>query len=496
MTGYGVLLAVFFWGGTAQSKQPNRLNDSQEVIVELADSATVRGVERLGTTNFYRGTIGQARLLRESGRAKAVYPLRQYTPTLAVNDPLEPQAYLNLLRANELWDTTTGAASTVVAIIDSGFALEHEDLANRWHQNSGEIGAVGSEGATPNCTSRGLPLDKSCNNLDDDGNGFIDDWRGWDFAYNDNLPNAGSVSPNGTGAGHGTAVAGMVGATGNNGIGVASLNWNTKLMPLQIFDDSGSATTAELVLAMDYAIQNGADIINLSLGSTATDLVIESLLAQAETAGVIVVAAAGNCGGIDYAAQGCAFQGQTLYPATNSLTIAAAATDLSDARASFSSYGNRIDIAAPGSGAIKTTLYSSSNTSGAYSASIYGTSISTPVVSGMAAILRAKWPAGNPRDIRALFVDSALKTDEMLGQFYTQYLGFGRLRPLQTAQRAQACAAVGLKEDINCDRIVNILDLSIFASQWQLNRGGRSDINQSSQTDLLDLSLLASKWGQ
>lgn len=466
-------------GGRVLSEPANAVVSNQEVIIKISEPVPdTKVTERIGTTDYYQTDMSTARELQEQGKAVTISLPQPYRSLLTPNDPIEPQDYLTLLGAESYWDETTGSDTVTVAVIDSGFALDHEDLTARWYENSGEAAGLASNG------------------LDDDANGFIDDYRGWDFAYDDNNPSAGSIDPNGAGAGHGSAVAGLVGATGNNGLGIASLNWNVKIMPLQVFTDDGGATTVELAMAIDYAINNGADVINLSLGSTGSDSVIETLIADAKAAGIAIVAAAGNCGDTDYASQGCSYQGQTLYPSTNPYTISVAATDMSDNRASFSSYGATVDIAAPGSGTISTTLYDPVDPAGAYSASIYGTSFASPITASLVASLTAVWPAGNPMDIRAAIVDSALKTGQMSGQNYTQYVGFGRIRPLQAVQRVQACMTITLDGDINCDNSVNVFDLSVFSSQWQADRAGRSDINQSGKTDVLDLSVLSSQWGQ
>jgi subtilisin family serine protease len=481
-------------GGVAGQTGSLELAETQAVLVETPGSAP-REARRVAGTNLYLTTVSQARAYAKQSNA-TFHAVQNYTQLATTNDPLEPQSYLTLLNAQTLWDTTTGTSSSVVAVIDSGFALEHEDLSGRWYVNDGENGSTISEGPAPNCTSRSLTLNKNCNNLDDDTNGFKDDWRGWDFAQNDNDPSAGSTNPSGGAVGHGTATTGFVGATGNNSKGVASLNWGVRLMPLQIFTDSGTATTVEVAEAVAYAIDMGADVINLSLGSLSMDTALEELLVEASGAGIMVVAAAGNCGGADYEAQGCDFQGQALYPATSSTTIGVAATDLSDVRAPFSSQGSTLDLAAPGAGALKTTLYSSGNPLGAYSGSINGTSFATPIVSGAAALVRDAWPTASTKSLRAVLVDSALKVGDMGGQTFTETLGFGRLRPVTAVNLATACAARDLPADINCDGTVGILDLSFLASQWQLQNAGRTDINQSATTDILDLSALASKWGQ
>jgi subtilisin family serine protease len=488
-----LLSVTLFSSDWAYSDSGHKISNDELVIVRGLNANNAKDKKMLHGSDKVLLRADEARALRGRNPNIEILPVLSYRPT--TNDPLEPQQYLTLLEASDVWSIGTGNSNTVVAVIDSGVALEHEDLENRWFINSGEFGATTDEGPAPNCTSRGLTLDRSCNNIDDDSNGLVDDFRGWDFAGNDNDVSAGETNSSGAGVGHGTAVSGFVGATGNNGVGVASVNWGASILPIQVFDDDGNATTVELAQGIAYALEMGADVINLSLGTTATDNVIEDLLDVAEEIGVTVVAAAGNCGGVNYAFNGCSFEGQMLYPATNPYTIAVAATDINDVQASFSSEGSTVDIAAPGTGQLRTTLYSSSSSTGVYSSSISGTSFSAPIVSGAVALVKDVWPDANAREIRAIFVDSALRVSGMNGELFTEEYGYGRIQPYEALQLAQSCLNASFSEDINCDDAVDLLDLSILASQWNVVRSGRSDINLSGRTDLLDLSLLASRWG-
>jgi subtilisin family serine protease len=209
--------------GVVKSAPQAQLADSQKVIVELSTEVNTQSIERIGRTDFYQTDMATARELRDGGATISISTPLPYLSTLIANDPFEPQDYLDLLGAETFWDESTGDSGITVAVIDSGFAFDHEDLDGRWYESAGEAG--------------GLPG----NGLDDDSNGFIDDLSGWDFAYDDNDPSAGTVDQDGEGTGHGTAVAGLIGATGNNNTGIASLNWQAKLLPLQVFDDDGSA---------------------------------------------------------------------------------------------------------------------------------------------------------------------------------------------------------------------------------------------------------------
>ncbi len=155
------------------------------------------------------------------------------------------------------------------------------------------MGPTAQQGPAPNCTSRGLSLDKSCNNLDNDGDGYPSDWRGWDFGSNDNLPQAGATAPGNSAAFHGTFTAGVAAASGNNAKGVAGVDWNAKIMPLQALDDTGVGYTDSIAAAVRYAADHGANVINLSLGSTYNDSYLQQQIDYAISRGVIVVAAAG-----------------------------------------------------------------------------------------------------------------------------------------------------------------------------------------------------------
>ncbi|RMH00160.1 MAG: hypothetical protein D6706_04410 [Chloroflexi bacterium] len=214
------------------------------------------------------------------------------------------------------WDENTNCVGITVAVIDTGVDYNHPELSNQIWLNAGEI---------PN------------NGIDDDGNGYVDDVRGWDFVQNDNAPMDFNE--------HGTHVAGIIGAAGNNATGVVGACWRARIMPLRVLNSVGSGTTADIVAAIDYARLNGAKIINMSLGGpggSPGDL-MDTAIANANAAGILVVAAAGNDGSNnDVIPQ---------YPAsyTQPNIIAVAATDQNDALATFSNYGaTSVDIGAPG----------------------------------------------------------------------------------------------------------------------------------------------------
>jgi subtilisin family serine protease len=481
-----ILVFMIVANVNAQNLATTKIAATQQVIVDKQNADG--SAKPLGGSGFYVSDFKNADGVK--------YPIKSYKAQLVVNDPYEPQYYTTLLDAPTLWDSTVDATGLTIAVIDGGFALTHEDLVGRWATNDLEIGATVTEGAAPNCTSRALPLDKSCNNIDDDSNGYVDDWQGWDFANSDNDLQAGTTAPTSTYVGHGTEVAGLLGSTGNNSLGAASMNWQSKILPIQILTDDGIGSTVELAEGISYAIDMGVDVISLSLGSSGIDPTVEALLSDANDAGIVVVSSAGNCGGSTYAENGCDYEGQMLYPATSDYVISVAATDDSDVQAPFSSRGTVLDISAPGFGAMYDATYLSTNETAAYVNEMYGTSFSTPIVSGIVALLKAEWPTATNNDIRSLLVDTAYKPAGMSGQVSTTKYGFGRVEPVDALAMATSCKTITLKSDYNCDGGVTLLDLSLLASQWQKQYTGRTDSNESGTVDLSDLSLLASQWGQ
>jgi thermitase len=292
------------------------------------------------------------------------------------------------IQAPQAWDITTGSSSVVIAVIDSGVDLGHPDLASKIWTNPGETGGG-----------------KQTNGLDDDGDGYVDDWRGWDFVNGDNRPQDDN--------GHGTHVAGIAAAASNNGVGIAGIAWGARIMPLKVLDSNGSGSESNVAAAMTWAADHGAKVINLSLGGGPSS-VMEDAVNYAYSSGVTVVAAAGNDG---------ALGGGVLYPAAYDHAIAVASTDASNNRSSFSSYGPEVDLAAPGSGIYSTVPTGSCefcNPSGYNTLS--GTSMATPHVAGVAALLASLPQFDSPDKIRNGMEATALDLGD---PGWDQFYGFG-----------------------------------------------------------------------
>lgn len=269
------------------------------------------------------------------------------------NDPLLNQQWafsgtnsVSTINPAPAWDRTTGSGRTIVAVIDTGVDITHPDLASNIWKNTRELAG---------------------NGIDDDGNGFIDDYNGYNFVANTGDPTDDN--------GHGTHVAGIIGATGNNGIGVTGVNWNVKIMALKFLDSRGIGSTSNALRALNYAVQMGATISNNSWTSPAYDYALEAGIRNAGLAGHIYVAAAGNLG------QNLAVN--KLYPAAFALdnVVAVAGLDSSNNLASWSNYGSNVAIAAPGAG-IYSTL------PGKNYGYMSGTSMATPFVTGALALVR------------------------------------------------------------------------------------------------------------
>ena len=284
--------------------------------------------------------------------------------------------YLNWIDAAGAWDVTRGRPEVVIAVLDTGVEMSHEDLAGAIWTNPGEIPS---------------------NGIDDEGNGFIDDEHGWDFADQDNMPDDDH--------GHGTHVAGIAAARIDNGVGIAGLAGAATIMPVDVFD-YGIGTYEDLIRGIVYATDNGAHVINMSLGASSYSLGEEMAVNYAFSRGVVVVAAAGNTGS------------EVLhYPAAHANVIAVASTTAQDVRSSFSTYGVWVDVAAPGS-----AIYSSvrGNTYGIKS----GTSMATPHVAGLAALILSRNATLTPTQVQDLIESTS---DDLGPTGRDIYFGAGRI---------------------------------------------------------------------
>ena len=279
------------------------------------------------------------------------------------------------INAVSAWGMSTGSDSIVVAVIDTGVDYTHPDLAQNIWTNPGEI---------PN------------NGIDDDGNGYVDDVHGYDFINNDNDP----MDDNG----HGTHCAGVIGAVGNNGIGISGVNQKVKIMPLKFLRKDGNGDTAASLNAIAYARKMGANVISCSWGGTARSQALADAISATNK---LIVCAAGNSGvNTDTIPQ---------YPSgfDNPQIISVAASDASDGIPSYSNYGpTSVDVAAPGDWILSTYP----TALGYQYIKMKGTSMATPHVSGLAALLLSVNPGLSPDQLKQLIMNNVDKVPAFSGK--------------------------------------------------------------------------------
>ncbi len=292
------------------------------------------------------------------------------------------------------WDIEQGDTTIIVGIIDSGTKLDHPEFTGRIWINYSEI---------PN------------NGIDDDNNGYIDDVKGWDFANSDNNPTDDH--------GHGTNVAGIIGANGNNSIGYAGVDWNCKLMTLKGLNNNNSGYYSWWADAIYYGVDNGANVINMSLGGSSTSTTLQNAVNYALNNNVVVVVCMMNTN-----------SNTVYYPAGFTGVIAVGSTNSNDTRSnpffwsstSGSNYGSHISVVAPGN-CIYGLDYQSNTQYGSYWG---GTSQAAPHVSGLASLLLAQNPSRTPAQIKSIIETTA---EDQVGTIsedtpgWDQYYGHGRI---------------------------------------------------------------------
>ncbi|MEK6861630.1 MAG: S8 family serine peptidase [Nanoarchaeota archaeon] len=285
--------------------------------------------------------------------------------------------------APEAWNIDTGNSNVVVADIDTGVDYTHPDLvANMW-TNPGEI---------PN------------DGLDNDNNGYIDDYYGWDFINNDNDP----FDDNG----HGTHTAGTIAAVTNNNLGIAGVCWSCKIMALKFLGAGGWGFSSDATNAVVYAADNGANITSNSWGGQGVDFLLEGAFNYAHSNSVLSIAAADNSG-----------DNSRFVPAIYENVVGVSATDHNDIKAGFSTYGSWVDVAAPGKDVISTVPTGSCSLCDPTGyKSLSGTSMATPHVSGIAALIKSRIPYFSNNEIKNI-----LRTTTDIPASNQYYIGVGRV---------------------------------------------------------------------
>ena len=288
------------------------------------------------------------------------------------------------IHASVAWDTFNSPSNLIVAIIDTGVLVSHPDLiANLW-TNPGEIPG---------------------NGIDDDGDGIVDDVHGINAAAN-----SGDIQDV---VGHGTFVTGLIGAVGDNGVGVSGVAWKVQLMMCRYVDNAGNGSLSDVIQCFDYARTKGAKVINASFATTNFAATLQTTINNCRTAGIVVVAGVGNDAANNDAVP--------VYPASFNLDniIAVAATDRSDQLAAFSNYGaTNVDLAVPGQ------QITSTEASGVTPYSVNdGTSFSTAIMSGAMALVAARFPTFTASEL----IQRVLSTVDPLPSLTGKCVSGGRL---------------------------------------------------------------------
>ncbi|MCK4661226.1 MAG: S8 family peptidase [Bacteroidales bacterium] len=290
------------------------------------------------------------------------------------------QYYLENIMAYQAWDISKGDTNIIIGIIDTGVDIDHEDLIDNIKYNYND------------------PI----NGIDDDNDGFTDNFRGWDLGENDNNPQSNANH-------HGVGVSGIAAATTNNSTGISGVSYNCKFLPVKISDEEGNLTMSYEGIV--YAAEHGCNIINCSWGGTNKNPYGQDIVNYATyNKNCLVVAACGNNG-----------DESVFYPASFENVISVAATDVNDIKWTGSNYGIYIDISAPGSN-IYLTKNDNSYGSG------WGTSYASPIISGSAAIIKSFYPQLTALQIGELLKVSTDIIDTITENIsYSEKLGSGRI---------------------------------------------------------------------
>ena len=308
------------------------------------------------------------------------------------NDPYwSHQWYLRQIHAPAAWSATTGSASVIVAVLDTGIDITHPDIRENIWTNTKEI-----------------PDDQ----IDNDRNGYVDDVHGWSFV--NNTP---AIQPVKTldqslqAYSHGTAVASLIGARGNDGVGIAGVAWNVRIMPLVVLDADGSGHLDGLLNAIRYAVNQGAQIINLSLAGVDYDENLDQLMRRVAQANVLIVVATGND---PRTKTGLNLNTTPVYPACMDGNINAvlgvSGTDTLDQKAPYANAGSACtDLSAPAQQifAARPIDTQTSTTFPGYFPSLTGTSLAAPLVSGVAALIKSLQPTWTAQQIRDRLIATA-----------------------------------------------------------------------------------------
>ncbi|MFA6215547.1 MAG: S8 family peptidase [Patescibacteria group bacterium] len=389
-------LGGVFFGFSVLAAQPGASYVAGEFLVKFKNDPEIykfrisEGSDVYSVIKKYQGSA-EIEFLEPNYKVKAAaFP----------NDPdYGLQWYLKPINAADFWskdllvrEQGRTVKQTVIAVLDTGVYLDHPDLKDKIWINKDEVKG---------------------NNSDDDKNNYIDDFSGWNFVENNNNPNPSfSGAYDVDAAKHGTIVSGIAAAATNNQMGIAGVSWFAQIMPLRVLDSTGAGDVYSVVQAIDYAVDNGADVINMSFVGNGFSQSLFNAIKRAYDNNIIVVAAAGNT---NPALNGVDLDVTKSYPVcydgavNENMVIGVASVGADFKKSNFSSYGGCVDIVAPGESFYSTQVYRPgvAGFDKYYNGYWSGTSLSTPLVSGVAATIKALQPGFSADKIRNFILDSA-----------------------------------------------------------------------------------------
>lgn len=371
----------------SKSIEKFNVNSSEQLFNKFISKLNLKnndayGIDRIFILNVSTNKI--ADLISEIKQNEFVEYVKEVSPfkleSFTPNDPYYAnQYYLNRINIPQVWDSQQGG-DAVVGIIDSGLDFLHPDLQQSYFINTGEFGNG-----------------KETNGIDDDNDGFVDNWRGWNFVDNNNNPTDDNIFS------HGTCVAGIVSAGFNNGIGISSVTGGTKSLIMRCFNSQGIGYEDQIATAILYGVMQGVKVFNFSFGDYIYSELLRDVVKYAYSKNVTIVCSAGNDN-----------SSVLHYPSSFEEVISVAASDELDRKATFSAYGVTVDLFAPGVNILTTSrVGQGSQEYGNNYMLANGTSFSAPIVAGIASILKAKNPNLTNEEIRGILVSS---TNYLIGQ--------------------------------------------------------------------------------
>ena len=387
-------LLVTFAEGLSEAEQDELIAETGAIVIKRFKSSPTVLVKTAETASPQM--LDAAFVMTRSMDVTRVGLHHKFKISATPNDPnMRRQYQYDLIGARDAWDITTGSKDVIVGVIDTGINYDHPDLIDNLWTNPGESGLDANGN------------DKRSNGIDDDGNGYVDDFRGWDFAENDNDP----LDDHG----HGTHCAGSIGASGNNGEGIAGLNWEVSLVGLRFITARGEGDEGDAIEAIEYATMMGFDLTSNSWGGDGQlveDDPLYKAIAAAGAAGHLFIAASGN--------DGRDTDRRPTFPASYDLEniISVGASDRRDRMTGFSNYGaTTVDIIAPGSNVYSTTKR---GWFGRQYQNMSGTSMAAPIVAGAAALILSEFPDESPAEVKSRILNGVDRINAGKGKLSTE----------------------------------------------------------------------------